>query len=82
MNNTFRSINFAILNGIGLNKALIEGVGFFGEVDDILALNIFAHKNCLFLHFSLRFSELDIVTCIDFSDMFGYLDVVLFEHLI
>lgn len=82
MNITFRSIDFAILNGIGLNKTLIEGVGLFGEVDDILALNIFAHKNCLFLDFSFRVSELDIVTWIDLSYMFGYLDVVFFEDLI
>ena len=50
-------------------------------MDDVLGFNVFAHEDGLFLSFGLRVSELEVVSSIDFRNVFGDTDVIFLESL-
>ena len=50
-------------------------------MDDVLGFDVFAHEDGLFLDFGLGIGELEVVTSVDFRDVFGDAVVVFLEGL-
>ncbi len=48
-------------------------------MNDVLGFDVFAHEDGLFLDFGLRVSELEVVSNVDFRDMFRDANVVFLE---
>lgn len=51
-------------------------------MDDVFSFDVFTHEYGLFLNFSIGVGELDVVSRVDFRDVFGDFDVVFLEDLI